>query len=275
MKRNETQTVLYEGLKKENDISLKINDFLVVEAPLEININNTPFTVVMRTPGNDVELIRGLLHAEDIYRSKINPKIEVIANTPNAFTKINVTIPESQLGNGYLNKRSLLSVSSCGICGKQQLEDFDAPKTKLLNQPKIDLEQLPALFAQMSEHQQTFGLTGGSHAAVIFNENYEFLTLKEDIGRHNAVDKCVGDLLLSGQLKSAAFMLVSGRVSYEIITKAFFAKISTIVAVSACSSLAVDYAKEFGICLIGFARDQNATIYSNTAGVEEKFKTVL
>lgn len=269
------QTLLYEGIKKKQEATEKINDFLVVEAPLEISINNNPFTVVMRTPGNDEALVRGLLHAEDIYRSKQNPVIQILSDTPNAFTKINVTIVQSNLGNGYLSKRSLLSVSSCGICGKQQLEDFDTPKTKLTNQPQIDLSRLPVLFAQMSEHQQTFGLTGGSHAAVIFNKNYEFLTLKEDIGRHNAVDKCVGDLLLSGQLQSAAFMLVSGRVSYEIITKAFFAKISTIVAVSACSSLAVDYAKEFGICLIGFARDQNATIYSNTAGVEEKLKTIL
>ena len=123
------------------------------------------------------------------------------------------------------------------------------------------------MFAIMSEHQQVFSLTGGSHAAVIFDKNYEFLTLKEDIGRHNAVDKCIGKLIESNLLKSAAFMLVSGRVSYEIITKAFFAKISTIVAVSACSSLAVDYAKEFGICLIGFSRDNKATIYSNSSGI--------
>jgi FdhD protein len=257
------QTLTYEGIKKNADSAELINDFLVVEAPLEISINKNPFTVVMRTPGNDFELIRGLLHVEDIYRSSDNLLMETISETPNGFTKVEVTIPQTKLGKGYLNKRSLLSVSSCGICGKQQLEDFDTPKTKLTKQPSIVLEKLPDIFALMSSNQKTFSLTGGSHAATIFDDAYQMLTLKEDIGRHNAVDKCIGDLILSNKLNSAQFMLVSGRVSYEIITKAFFAKISTIVAVSACSSLAVDYAKEFGICLIGFSRDKKATIYSN------------
>lgn len=257
------QTLTYEGIKRNADSEEFINDILVVEAPLEISINKSPFTVVMRTPGNDFDLIRGLLHAEDIYRATNLIAMEIISETPNGFTKVEVTIPENALGKGYLNKRSLLSVSSCGICGKQQLEDFESPKTKLTKQSSIVLEKLPEMFALMSLHQKTFSLTGGSHAATIFDKEYEMLTLKEDIGRHNAVDKCIGDLILKNQLKKARFMLVSGRVSYEIITKAFFAQITTIVAVSACSSLAVDYAKEFGICLIGFSRQEKATIYSN------------
>ena len=257
------QTVTYEGIKKNADTKELINDHLVVEAPLEISINQTPFTVVMRTPGNDFDLIRGLLYVEDIYRSLNSLEMEVISNTVNAFTKVEVTIPEDLIGVGYLNKRSLLSVSSCGICGKQQLEDFDSPKTKLEKQQSINLNKLPELFIEMRENQKTFSLTGGSHAAAIFNTNYDMLTIREDIGRHNAVDKCVGDLIQNQKIKDAAFLLVSGRVSYEIITKAFFAKIGTIVAVSACSSLAVDYAKEFGICLIGFSRESKATIYSN------------
>jgi len=105
--------------------------------------------------------------------------------------------------------------------------------------------------------------SGGSHAASIFNKNYEFLTIKEDIGRHNAVDKVIGDLLIKNNLKHAKYLFVSGRVSYEIVSKAFIAKIPIIVAVSACSSLAIDFAKEFGICLIGFTRSKKMTIYSN------------
>jgi FdhD protein len=273
MKRNEMQILTYEGIKKNANSAELITDFLVVEAPLEISINQSPFTVVMRTPGSDFELVRGLLHAEDVYRSKINPVMKVVSETPNGFTKVEVTIPENLIGKGYLNKRSLLSVSSCGICGKQQLEDFNSPKTKLVNRPSIDLDKLPEMFAKMRLKQKTFSLTGGSHAATVFDANYELMTLKEDIGRHNAVDKCIGDLIDSQQLKNARFMLVSGRVSYEIITKAFFAKISTIVAVSACSSLAVDYAKEFGICLIGFSRENKATVYSNPSGIyESNFK---
>lgn len=257
------QTVTYEGIKKNAETSELVTDFLVVEAPLEISINNSPFTVVMRTPGNDFDLIRGLLYVEDIYRNTAVLEMKLISETANGFTKIEVTIPESEIGKGYLNKRSLLSVSSCGICGKQQLDDFDSPKTKLKLAHALNLNQLPTMFALMKANQKTFSLTGGSHAATIFDANYQMLTIKEDIGRHNAVDKCVGDLIQSQQLKKGAFLLVSGRVSYEIITKAFFAKIGTIVAVSACSSLAVDYAKEFGICLIGFSRENKATIYSN------------
>jgi FdhD protein len=115
----------------------------------------------------------------------------------------------------------------------------------------------------MSGFQETFKKTGGSHAAAIFNKAEELLTLKEDLGRHNAVDKTVGDLLQKNELKNAHYLLVSGRVSYEIVTKAFIAKIKVIVAISACSSLAVDFAKEFGICLIGFTRNQKMTIYTN------------
>jgi FdhD protein len=119
------------------------------------------------------------------------------------------------------------------------------------------------MFDKMTAFQETFKKTGGSHAAAIFDKNQNLLTIKEDIGRHNAVDKTVGDLLEKESLKKGNYLLVSGRVSYEIVSKAFIAKIPIIVAVSACSSLAVDFAKEFGICLIGFSRDQKMTIYSN------------
>lgn len=115
----------------------------------------------------------------------------------------------------------------------------------------------------MNSLQKTFKTTGGSHACAIFNKKHKLLTIQEDIGRHNAVDKCVGDLIRNSKLKEAKYMLVSGRVSYEIVSKAFLAKIPFIIAVSACSSLAVDFAKEFGICLIGFSRGDKMTVYAN------------
>jgi FdhD protein len=261
------QTSIYKGIKKQNQSSVFIDDFLVVEAPLEIQINGSSFTVVMRTPGNDLELVRGLLYAEDIFKKKSSLQIEVIETKPNGFSKVNVLIEKEELGKGYLNKRSLLSVSSCGICGRQELGDFDSKKTPLENEILLDLEKLPNMFEMMRDHQKTFDATGGSHAAVIFDKNHNLLNIKEDIGRHNAVDKCIGDLLNTNNLKNAAFLLVSGRVSYEIISKAFFAKIGTIVAVSACSSLAVDFAKEFGICLIGFSRNGKATVYANPSKI--------
>lgn len=256
------QTLNYEGIQLTNGVPQKITDALVVEAALQININAEPYTVVMRTPGDDVELIRGLLYAEDIYKENENLAIEVVEKRENGFSILNAIIPKKQLGKGYLNKRTLLSVSSCGICGKQKLEDINYSGSKLTNKLAFDMTRMEAMFVEMKLKQETFEISGGSHAAAIFNNNYEIISLKEDIGRHNAVDKVVGELLNVNQLKESFVMLVSGRVSYEIISKAFIAKIPIVVAVSACSTLAVDFAKEFGICLIGFSRGNKATIYA-------------
>ncbi|WP_299528397.1 formate dehydrogenase accessory sulfurtransferase FdhD [uncultured Lutibacter sp.] len=256
------QTLNYEGLQINNGDSKKVNDALVVEAALQININSEPYTVVMRTPGDDFELIRGLLYAEDIYKNIKNLDFEVIEKRENGFSIINASIPKKFIGKGYLNKRTLLSVSSCGICGKQKLEDISVTGKKLKPKFSFDTKKLKQLFSEMTSKQETFDLSGGSHAAALFNIDYQILALKEDIGRHNAVDKVIGQLLNDNSLKQTTGMLVSGRVSYEIISKAFIAKIPVVVAVSACSTLAVDFAKEFGICLIGFSRGNKATIYS-------------
>lgn len=257
------QTLVYQGIKITPKKQATINDFLVVEAPLQININNEAYTVVMRTPDNDLELIRGLLFAEDIYKNPTNFNAEIVKVENEISTIINVVIPKENLGKGYVNKRTLLSVSSCGICGKQELKDIKVEGEKLVSNIKFSSEIIHKMYVEMNTFQQTFQKSGGSHAAAIFNKKNELLTIKEDIGRHNAVDKTVGDLLLKNKLKNANYLLVSGRVSYEIVSKAFIAKIPIIVAVSACSSLAVDFAKEFGICLIGFTREDKMTIYAN------------
>jgi FdhD protein len=261
------QTSIYKSLKKQADTSTLVDDYLVVEAPIEISINSKPFTMVMRTPGNDENLVRGLLYAEDVYKGKNPLKIKSSETDKNGFTKINLSIKKTDLGKAYLNKRSLLSVSSCGICGKTELGNLKTDQKPLQSKSLLNMEKLPEMFKTMRSKQHTFELTGGSHAAVLFDKNHTFMCLYEDIGRHNAVDKCVGDILNNNNLKKASCMLVSGRVSYEIISKAFFAKINTIVAVSACSSLAVDYAKEFGICLIGFSRNGKATVYANPTNI--------
>lgn len=257
------QTLNYEGLQINNGTSQKVTDGLVVEAALQININGEAYTVVMRTPGNDFELIRGLLYAEDIYKHRENLHFEVIEKRENGFLIINVPIPKSLLGKGYLNKRTLLSVSSCGICGKQKLEDIIFDGDKLKSNFSFNTKRLEDMFSEMKQQQETFEVTGGSHAAALFDKEYQLIALKEDIGRHNAVDKSIGQLINMNALNNVNCMLVSGRVSYEIISKAFIAKIPIVVAVSACSTLAVDFAKEFGICLIGFSRGKKATVYSN------------
>jgi len=257
------QTTIYQGIKVDTNNTSSTEDILVIEAPLQININNDPYTVVMRTPGNDEELVRGLLFAEDIYKKSGPLASETVESNKTIPTIVNLTISKIDLGKGYLTKRTLLSVSSCGICGKQTLNDIQINTRKLETKIQFDLNRVYSMFKDLQNQQVTFTKTGGSHAAGIFSRNYQLLNVKEDIGRHNAVDKCIGELLLKNQLKSAYFLLVSGRVSYEIISKAFIAKIPVIVAISACSSMAVDYAKELGICLIGFTRNQKMTIYSH------------
>ena len=261
------QISVYNSLKINKGLSSEIEDRLVVEAPIEIVVNSEPFAMVMRTPGNDMELLRGLLFAEDVYKGKDALQVISYESENNGFSKIKLAIPADKLGKGYLNKRSLLSVSACGICGKKELNP--PKKTDKTNKKSafFELDKVPHLFKIMRASQHTFELTGGSHAAAIFDNSHNILNCFEDIGRHNAVDKCIGDLLEKQQLKKGQILLVSGRVSYEIISKAFFAKIQVLVAVSACSSLAVDYAKEFGICLIGFSRNEKATIYANPSVV--------
>jgi len=259
---------IYDGILVSNGNQSKVSDGIVVEAALQININKESYTVVMRTPGHDFELIRGLLFAEDIYKGIKNLEFEIVEEKSNGFSIININISKEELGKGYLNKRTLLSVSSCGICGKQELEDIELKGTALKKEQLFSSQLIEKMSLKMSSLQETFKHTGGSHAAAIFDKNYQLLSIKEDIGRHNAVDKAVGDLVHQDNLKQAYCMLVSGRVSYEIVSKAFIAKIGIIVAVSACSSLAIDYAKEFGICLIGFSRTNKMTIYANPTKIE-------
>jgi FdhD protein len=264
------QTNTYEGLHIINQKQSITTDELVIEAPLQININTESYTVVMRTPGNDQDLVLGLLYAEDIYKKSLSIPYEIIEEKLNIPSIVNVTIAPSVLGKGYLNKRTLLSVSSCGICGKKQLEDIKVNGNTIEQKISFSSENLLNMFAPLQQHQETFKKTGGSHAAGIFNHHFKLLTIREDIGRHNAVDKCVGSLLQKQLLKSGMYLLVSGRVSYEIVSKAFLAKIPVIVAVSACSSMAVDFAKEFGICLIGFTRENKMTVYANPSSLEKK-----
>ncbi|WP_196891414.1 formate dehydrogenase accessory sulfurtransferase FdhD [Aureivirga marina] len=256
------QTSTYEGIKVTTKGNKLVQDNLVIEAALQININGEPYTVVMRTPDHDEDLIRGLLYAEDIYKKKEKLEIRLVSEEENGFAVYDVLVPKEKLGKGYLNKRTLLSVSSCGICGKQKLDDITLKGASLNVKQTLNASKIQEMFAKMGEKQTLFKNTGGSHAASIFDKDKELITIREDIGRHNAVDKAIGSLIENQNLKEANYLLVSGRVSYEIISKAFIAKIPVIIAVSACSSLAVDYAKEFGICLIGFTRDEKLTIYA-------------
>lgn len=259
----------YKGLKLSNNVSSETDDSLAVEQSLSIAINEKPFVVLMRTPGHDHELVRGFLFTEDIYKElSIHPIIKIRTCDRFGFPlELNVLIDENKLSSGYLNSRSLLSLTSCGLCGKTEFIPTVTKDKENNKQLSISASLISSMFQQMIAKQHLFDLTGGTHAAAAFTKEGQLLSIMEDVGRHNAVDKVVGQLLLMNQLAEAYVLLLSGRASYEIVSKCFIAGIRILAVVSAPSSLAVDYAKELGITLIGFCRENRMTIYSQWATI--------
>lgn len=256
MKPNQT----YEAWLHHGTDKTRVLDKLVVEVPLEICINDAPMSVTMQTPGHEHDLVRGLFYSEDIFRSKTAaPQMHLSTDDERNLLRINAVIPQDLIGKGYMNSRQLLSVSSCGICGRTA---FEPRKGVQLQTQRLALPDIEHQFQLMKKSQDLFALTGGCHSAAAFDKNGNLLVIREDIGRHNAVDKVVGALLNLQQLEQAHSLLVSGRVSYEIVAKCFMAGVPILAAVSAPSSLAVDFAKELGIRLLGFCRVNRLTVYS-------------
>jgi FdhD protein len=261
---------IYQARKYNKGIPVATDEPLTVEEALQIDINGTPFTVSMRTPGHDVELVTGMLYCEGVLEDKtFMPDIELEEAKDGIVQKATVSVPPDKLGDGYASSRSLLSVSSCGICGKTELSDLQVGGDPLGSDRRVDIHVLSSLFDKMNQYQFDFNSSGATHAAAAFTAKGELLCVKEDIGRHNAVDKVIGWLLLNDRLGEAQILTVSGRVSYEIVVKCFKGKMPVLAAVSAPSSLAVDFAKELGITLFGFCRDQRATCYAHPHRIME------
>lgn len=263
----------YQGVKYCADEAHAVLDVLSVEEALQIIVNGTVFTMTMRTPGDDHELVRGLLHSESVLDSPdFHPSITFERHKEDGITtKAIVTVSSEFLSDDSLNSRNLLSVSACGICGKTELENITSSARPLSGRKRIDARKIPSLYGQLQNIQQTFIQSGGSHAAACFDENGALMSIREDIGRHNAVDKVIGDMLLSGNYRKANTLLVSGRISYEIVVKAFKARIPVLCAVSAPTTMAVDYAKELGITLLAFCRDDRATCYAHPERIENEY----
>jgi FdhD protein len=256
-------TRTYHGLKIHGQKADQVNDELTLEQPLSVVINGSTFTLTMQTPGHEEQLVRGLLFSEGVYKDRKSSYVitEKIISDDGYISELHLSIPEDKLDQSQLNKRSLLSVASCGICGKTEL---DLPIGKIDTESvNLDLSLIDLMFQAMAQKQSAFISSGGCHASSAFSVDFQMLSLMEDIGRHNAVDKVIGDLLMHQALDKARFLLVSGRVSYEIVVKCFTAGIPFLLAVSAPSTLAVDFAKELGITLLGFCRENRATVYSN------------
>ncbi|MEU5098075.1 formate dehydrogenase accessory sulfurtransferase FdhD [Streptomyces sp. NPDC020996] len=246
-------------------------DTLVAEEPLEIRLNGRPLAITMRTPGDDFALAVGFLVSEGVLAERQDLRNIVYCagatadghNTYNVVdvqTAPGVTIPDLTL------ERNVYTTSSCGLCGKASL---DAVRTTtrwpIADTPPVRLE--PELLASLPDRlraaQRVFDRTGGLHAAALFAEDGELLDVREDVGRHNAVDKLVGRALQNGDLPLArAILLVSGRASFELAQKAVMAGIPVLAAVSAPSSLAVDLATETGLTLVGFLRGNSMNVYA-------------
>lgn len=257
----------YNGLFFNEGKFSQVEDILAVEVALSIAVNEVPFTVTMQTPGNEMELVRGLLFSEKIFQSLTeHPIIDILEKNEEGFiSAVNVKIPPELILKDFAGTRNVISASSCGVCGKTELDELGTDR--VLNSDILNPAIVKMMFEKVSAQQKTFQQSGGTHAAGAFTIDGELLAVMEDIGRHNAVDKVIGYLVNNNILDKAKLITVSGRVSYEIVSKAKSAGIPFLASVSAPSSLAVDSAEAAGISLMAFCRNNKFTVYSNPAQV--------
>lgn len=264
--RQQAATLVVEATRIEGSAVRDFEDVLAVEEPLEIHVSIQPnsvqsVAVTMRTPGADKELAAGFLFTEGIITHC--DQIEQVIND-----KSNVVVVALKVGielDPKLFERHSFVASSCGVCGKKSIA---AVKVKRLHQsisglPLVPTQAIDGLSATMRKAQSAFDSTGGIHASALFDSKGDLLVLREDVGRHNALDKVIGSQFLQGKMPlNDSILMVSGRASFELVQKASHAGVPILVAVGAPSSLAVNLAHECGMTLIGFARDGRFNIYS-------------
>ena len=234
-------------------------DHVAVEEPLELRLDGHPVSVLMRTPGHDEELAAGFLITEGLIQSP--EQVRKIEPRPDEGRVLVFLADEVEVDLGRLS-RHLFTGSSCGICGKATLDAIFTHSPAISSRLEIPDGILLSAPENLRAAQSVFDTTGGLHAAGIFSREGELLIVREDIGRHNAVDKVIGRAFLDGLDLSGTFLLVSGRASFEILQKALAARIPFVAAVSAPSSLAVEFAKESGQTLVGFLRPPGFNRYA-------------
>jgi FdhD protein len=236
-------------------------DYLVAEEPLEIRVNGVPLTVTMRTPGNDLELAAGFLLTEGVVRER--RQIQDLEPSE-AKNVVEVQLAADAAFDREHLQRNFFAASSCGICGKSSI---DAIRLRGIRPPNAGFRITPEILCgipeRLREAQPIFDRTGALHGAALFNAAGELLEVREDVGRHNAVDKLIGWALLHQKVVLGnCLMLVSGRAGFEIVQKALAAGLPLVASVSASSSLAVQLARELHLTLIGFLRGQRFVVYS-------------
>ena len=263
-------------VQKSNQNEVK-TDQIVSEEPLEIRIDSgsgdSRLAVTMRTPGNDLELAAGFLWSEGLLRNR-EDLISITSCKDHSLSereRENIVIchvsKDAPAITRELERRFTIS-SACGICGTDQIDDLKNRGCTHLQKPKLTIEDLAKLPDLMRQRQNIFDKTGGLHAAALFDIDGNLKVIREDVGRHNAVDKVIGWALMQDLIPLTGWSLtISGRGGFEIVQKSVAAGISAMISVSAPTSLAVETAREFNLTLLGFARDGQATIYSPDPGI--------
>jgi len=251
----------------------EVPDAVVTEEPLQLMLDGVPLSVVMRTPGEDIELALGLMFAEGIVRS-LDAIGHVRISAESGETASGISVDSSLVESNQIDvqlteaprrrpERSMLSSSACGVCGAVLIEDLRRDLAQLPAGPTIDPALLPPLVERLRSGQGVLERTGGLHAAGLFSSGGDLICMREDIGRHNAVDKVVGRMLLDGRLPARdAILVVSGRAGYEIVQKSITAGMPLLAAVGAPSSLAVALSREFNQTLVGFLRGERFNVYA-------------
>jgi FdhD protein len=224
-------------------------DRVVVEAPLQLRARGTPVATIMRTPGHDLELVRGLLHAESVVAS--------------ALTQVDDDAVELDVDPGAFAARGLLSSAACGVCGRVAIADLEQRAREVTADTIVSTEVLARLPATLRAAQSMFADTGGLHAAGLFTTGGTLVAAREDVGRHNAVDKLVGWALDAYVEPAAHVLFLSGRLGYELVQKAIMLGVPIVAAVSAPSSLAIELAERFNLALVGFVRDTRCNVYAH------------
>ncbi|WP_448250017.1 formate dehydrogenase accessory sulfurtransferase FdhD [Thalassotalea agariperforans] len=256
-----------------NCLSTRLSsDEVVIEEPLQINLvsfeqakNNyqqRELAVIMRTPGDDVALITGFLFSEAVITTAADILSIKIASDSETNNIVEVELAKHITIDWPSLSRSFTSQSSCGLCGKTSIKSLALKTQQSVNNEQhwLNMASIPQLVQQLTKQQSLFIDTGGVHGAGLIN-NEQWISIREDIGRHNAVDKIIGDIVMQQTAIARAILLLTGRVSFELMQKAVMAGIPVIIAVGAPSSLAIDVAKQFNITLIGFTKNQQFNVY--------------
>jgi len=249
-----TEVVRITGDGRERD-----DDAIVVEEPLEIRVGEKAVSITLRTPGDDFDLAAGFLFSESILHDARDIATIRHWGSPNI---VRVDLSEDTRVDLQRLQRHFYSTSSCGVCGKVSIDALRVQTTPLTSQVRVTSDVIAALPDVLRTQQKAFDATGGIHAAGIFAADGTLLRLREDVGRHNAVDKVLGSFFREGAKLDAHILVVSGRTSFEIVQKAIVARVPILAAVGAPSSLAVELAREFNLTLLGFVRDGRFNVYA-------------